>query len=605
MLDSRIVSSSSKVSETNKITLPFKTSTIENELIQLAIGILNKKRANDITEIREFIKQNKLNNAKVKDVLINKGLLSVGDVESIANKMLMDELTMSVATAEKKLKPTKIGTWLIRCCPNNNYYITQKKGDKDYSHVRYEEKEAKDIEAVINGYSMRYLAQDMLLNFNSPNNFHFNYTNYPDGKMQKILKTAPPGAWLLNTDKLKNTHYITLKLQNEEVVKCDLGAELKARNVFSLSEYLSLIEMQMNLKLQPYGKGSITQQTETTINYLFNKKVKTEEEKSEFEKNGFIKLSRTKQKLYIDSSYIIKNLSKNQGENGQAESKKVPDIKIYQWIHGKEGFLGQGPIKTVKQLKTETGEKLVRSKFKNIDAPSLKVQYPELESIINDLKNEPHVAADLLVEFENKKGIKIPCIMGDFADQDLLKLINAGINGYDFPIEMKLDFAKQLLLGLEAMHKKGIAHRDLKPENINVYKDPVSNKVTLKLADLDFAIKKGTTEKYGTITYVAPELYYAQNFKTIKELQSGDIFSMGLVLYYLFKGCHLWFSESDSEDEKVAHFNAFMGRNASQFEHWFAADSSSFDQLMLGMIHVDPAKRLNATEVLKRLETWV
>jgi calcium-dependent protein kinase len=58
------------------------------------------------------------------------------------------------------------------------------------------------------------------------------------------------------------------------------------------------------------------------------------------------------------------------------------------------------------------------------------------------------------------------------------------------------------------MHSFGIAHRDLKPENILlVSKDPDSE---IKLVDFGLSRTFGpvetTTEPYGTLCYVAPEI---------------------------------------------------------------------------------------------------
>jgi len=97
-----------------------------------------------------------------------------------------------------------------------------------------------------------------------------------------------------------------------------------------------------------------------------------------------------------------------------------------------------------------------------------------------------------------------------------------------------LDLFRQMLLGLAGAHEAGIVHRDLKPQNVLV-----SDQFNAKL--IDFGIAKVYSEVpsfhtstdvfIGTINYTAPEVLKGQvaSFKS-------DIFSMGLVFYYMLTG---------------------------------------------------------------------
>jgi len=93
---------------------------------------------------------------------------------------------------------------------------------------------------------------------------------------------------------------------------------------------------------------------------------------------------------------------------------------------------------------------------------------------------------------------------------------------------------KQLIAGLTAMHKAGIAHRDLKPENVLF-----DNQFNLKLADFGFAyvFQKGEGAKtsmrteLGTKGYMAPEI-----INNKKYTEKADIFAAGVILFIMLAG---------------------------------------------------------------------
>ena len=88
--------------------------------------------------------------------------------------------------------------------------------------------------------------------------------------------------------------------------------------------------------------------------------------------------------------------------------------------------------------------------------------------------------------------------------------------------------ASQILYGLDYMHSKGFIHRDLKPANI-IFQDDKG--FWLKIIDFGFAMDK--TKIYnlktcGTPGYIAPEIFYTENY-----CEKVDIFSFGVILFIL------------------------------------------------------------------------
>ena len=93
---------------------------------------------------------------------------------------------------------------------------------------------------------------------------------------------------------------------------------------------------------------------------------------------------------------------------------------------------------------------------------------------------------------------------------------------------------RQVALGLEHVHRKGLIHRDVNPYNIMVTHDG-----TAKLADLGLAIDLADEDRVtrdgatvGTFDYVAPEQARHSHAADIR----SDIYSLGCTLYHMIGG---------------------------------------------------------------------
>ncbi len=102
------------------------------------------------------------------------------------------------------------------------------------------------------------------------------------------------------------------------------------------------------------------------------------------------------------------------------------------------------------------------------------------------------------------------------------------------PAATAVRLVRQVAMGLEHAHRKGLIHRDVNPYNILVTRDG-----TAKLADLGLAIdlaeedhvtREGAT--VGTFDYVAPEQARHSHSADIR----SDIYSLGCSLYHMCTG---------------------------------------------------------------------
>lgn len=95
-----------------------------------------------------------------------------------------------------------------------------------------------------------------------------------------------------------------------------------------------------------------------------------------------------------------------------------------------------------------------------------------------------------------------------------------------------LEIIRQLSEAVRYLHQNNLIHRDIKPHNILF-----SPSGTIRLSDFGLVIEDNTdrtivtTSNWVSYGFAPPEQY--ENMATVKK--SGDIFSIGAVLYYLLK----------------------------------------------------------------------
>lgn len=108
---------------------------------------------------------------------------------------------------------------------------------------------------------------------------------------------------------------------------------------------------------------------------------------------------------------------------------------------------------------------------------------------------------------------------------------------------------RQLILGLEYLHKHNLCHRDIKPENI------LYDQKEGRLKIIDFGISKKTFLRgarrdmltiIGTNFYFAPEIYIGGGYD-----EKVDIWALGVTIYKLITGYTPF--ESDYHSDTIAN----------------------------------------------------
>lgn len=169
-------------------------------------------------------------------------------------------------------------------------------------------------------------------------------------------------------------------------------------------------------------------------------------------------------------------------------------------------------------------------------------------------------------------------------------------NNVPFDQQLSISQAKQLVSGLDFIHRNDIIHRDLKPQNVLLSLD----KKTLKIAD--FGISKPMTSGHtmtmvtnaraGTEGYRAPETYNSNEVS-----RYTDIFSLGLVYYFIWsEGYHPY---GDDPDEWSYNIKRNMSPDLS---HILVPHENKARKLLKQMLDPEPRQRPTTEDILSCFE---
>ncbi|KAK7269332.1 hypothetical protein RIF29_22057 [Crotalaria pallida] len=158
-----------------------------------------------------------------------------------------------------------------------------------------------------------------------------------------------------------------------------------------------------------------------------------------------------------------------------------------------------------------------------------------------------------------------------------------------FPEAVIRTYTKQLLLGLEYLHKNGIMHRDIKGANILV-----DNKGCIKLADfgaskqvVELATISGAKSMKGTPYWMAPEVILQTGHDF-----SADIWSVGCTVIEMATGKPPW---SQQYQEVAALFHIGTTKSHPPIPDHLSVEGKDF---LLKCLQKEPNLRASALELL-------
>eukprot|EP00054_Salpingoeca_dolichothecata_P003081 m.25165 g.25165 ORF g.25165 m.25165 type:complete len:737 (+) comp13524_c0_seq1:91-2301(+) len=150
------------------------------------------------------------------------------------------------------------------------------------------------------------------------------------------------------------------------------------------------------------------------------------------------------------------------------------------------------------------------------------------------------------------------------------------------------------------LHENEVVHRDLTPSNI-LYANDTRSIDSIRVTDFGFA--KQLTAENGmlmtpcyTATFVAPEVLKRQGYD-----KACDIWSLGVLVYTMLAGFPPFASTpSDTSKDILARIES---QQVKFTEPVWEKISDQAKHLISGLLHVNPALRLTATQILQH--PWV
>ena len=151
-------------------------------------------------------------------------------------------------------------------------------------------------------------------------------------------------------------------------------------------------------------------------------------------------------------------------------------------------------------------------------------------------------------------------------------------------------YVREILLGLEYLHREKIIHRDLKGANILITKDG-----TAKLADFgaskafpENSVTDANKSLHGSIFWMAPEVVTGKGYG-----RRADVWSLGCTVVEMLSGCHPW---PDADNQWSAIFAIARTTTGPPVPEDVSDQARDF---LAHCFKVDAAERLSASELLQ------
>ena len=530
-----------------------------NKYHQLNERINNNKLKKDASF--EKINQNRINNMKIEilnNLVENKNSIKK---EKIANKKIIYDI-----------RNDKINQDNEKLEINND--IKNNKEEKIKDNINIQKNEKKDN--IINIINKKKNIDDnciIIINNNDINieedkKINNNENNKSDGNEE-------------NNDQIKKREIDHDNIYNKDKASVqNISTQIKQQQESDnyINHLVSTLSGKNKNKNQEDQKSSANNnnQIDNKCNYENNDYLLCDiRDKNEKEEEKSVLSTKSRDCLYYQkelekvSTYIKKYYSENDSYPNSGIELYLFGREIGHGAFGKVNLclhIASGHLVAMKTfVKKDIKYKETKEKLKNEVEVLSKLHHPFINQILDSFETETHFF-----------------IVMEYVCGDLLSFIRKRNRLKES--SAKIIF-KQIIEGLKYIHKKKIIHRDIKLDNILI---DLTN--TIKICDFGVSrkIEKGTLiyERCGTPAYIAPEIYAKIGYEGFQ----CDIWSAGITLYYILSGTLPFRGSNIQELEKII----------TKGEYEKISDvSSEANDIIKGMLKIDPKKRLTIDEILK------
>ena len=288
--------------------------------------------------------------------------------------------------------------------------------------------------------------------------------------------------------------------------------------------------------------------------------------------------------------YFLSDITRNKWFNKLKDNNKNYDFNEFYILKEQigEGYFGKVQKGINKNTRKDVAVKVINKS--KLSYKNYKLIHHEMN--IMKLLNHPHIVS-LEDYFEDDEYIYI--VMNYLSGGDLLEYIEKKDELISEKEAAKI--IKEIAKGIKYMNLFGLVHRDLKPENI-----VFENKDDIKsLKIIDFGLTKTlarqekTNEAIGTLTYLAPEVFSHKPYNN-----KIDIWSIGIILFFLLSGC-LPFDDENNDENVIGKKVVFSQQEYPK--EYFGTRNINCLKLIDKCLEKKPEKRISIDEFLNN--EWV